>query len=54
MFFYEVKNDIKMACDLAKKAFDSSIAEIETISDDQYKDSTVIMQLMRDNLSLWT
>lgn len=54
VFHYEIKNDARKACDLAKTAFDDAIADIENIQDSNYKDSTTIMQLMRDNLTLWT
>ena len=43
-----------MACQIAKTAFDDAIADIEGIEEDCYKDSTTIMQLIRDNLTLWT
>jgi len=39
---------------LAKQAFDDAIADIDQLEEDQYKDSTTIMQLIRDNLTLWT
>ena len=42
------------ACQLAKQAFDDAIAQLDTLSEDSYKDSTLIMQLLRDNLTLWT
>ena len=32
----------------------SSVAELDTLSEESYKDSTLIMQLLRDNLTLWT
>lgn len=54
VFYYEVRNDSKSACILAKQAFDDAIADIEKISEDNYKDSTTIMQLIRDNLTLWS
>ena len=39
---------------MAKKAFDDAIAELDNLDEEQYKDSTLIMQLLRDNLTLWT
>jgi len=54
VFYYEVMNDPTKACSLAKQAFDDAIADIEHIEEEQYKDSTTIMQLIRDNLTLWT
>lgn len=54
VFHYEIMNDGTLACDLAKKAFDDAIAELDNLKEDSYKDSTLIMQLLRDNLTLWT
>lgn len=36
------------------QAFEEAIAELDTLGEDSYKDSTLIMQLLRDNLTLWT
>ena len=41
------------ACSLAKRAFDEAIARLDSVSEESYKDSTLIMQLLRDNLTLW-
>ena len=54
VFHYEIENDSEEACKLAKRAFDEAIAELEALKEDSYKDSTLIMQLLRDNLTLWT
>lgn len=54
VFYYEIMNSPDRACHLAKQAFDDAIAELDTLNEDSYKDSTLIMQLLRDNLTLWT
>jgi len=54
VFLYEVQAKSSEACELAKKAFDDAIAELDTLDEESYKDSTLIMQLLRDNLTLWT
>ncbi|KAL6429413.1 hypothetical protein ACFW04_008228 [Cataglyphis niger] len=54
VFYYEIINSPARACHLAKQAFDDAIAELDTLNEDSYKDSTLIMQLLRDNLTLWT
>jgi len=54
VFYYEILNSPDRACQLAKQAFDDAIAELDSLSEESYKDSTLIMQLLRDNLTLWT
>jgi len=54
VFYYEIMSSPDKACQLAKQAFDDAIAELDTLNEDSYKDSTLIMQLLRDNLTLWT
>ncbi|XP_034466401.1 14-3-3 protein beta/alpha-like [Hippoglossus hippoglossus] len=53
VFYYEIMQSPQDACSLAKQAFDDAIAELDTLSEESYKDSTLIMQLLRDNLTLW-
>lgn len=54
VFYYEIRNKSEEACKLAKTAFDDAIAELDQLREESYKDSTLIMQLLRDNLTLWT
>ena len=59
----QILNSPDKACQLAKQAFDGpsgprrsalkstdAIAELDTLSEESYKDSTLIMQLLRDNV----
>jgi 14-3-3 protein epsilon len=52
--FYEILKDKTKACELAKSAFDAAIGQLDKIDEATYKDATLIMQLLRDNLALWT
>ncbi|GFY85839.1 general regulatory factor 10 [Actinidia rufa] len=54
VFHYEISSSPERACHLAKQAFDEALAELDSLSEESYKDSTLIMQLLRDNLTLWT
>ena len=54
VFYYEIKNEPQKACSLAKGAFDEAIGVIENSNDDGVKDSMLILQLLRDNLTLWS
>jgi tetratricopeptide (TPR) repeat protein len=51
---YEILKDKKKACELARDAFDKAISKLDELEEAAYKDSTLIMQLLRDNLTLWT
>jgi len=53
VFYYEILEQKQEACTLAKNAFDNAIQKLDSLSDATYKDSTLIMQLLRDNLTLW-
>ncbi|XP_008329722.1 14-3-3 protein beta/alpha-like [Cynoglossus semilaevis] len=54
VFYYEIAKSPKKACELAKAAFEEAIVGLGDNQSDTYKDSTLIMQLLRDNLTLWT
>ncbi|XP_022981696.1 14-3-3 protein 7-like [Cucurbita maxima] len=54
VFYYEILNSPERACHLAQIAFDEAIAELGSLNEDSYKDSSLILQLLRDNLTLWT
>lgn len=50
---YEQCRDVRQACDLAKSAFDRAINRLDELDEEDYRDATLVMQLMRDNLALW-
>merc|ERR1712216_694608 len=54
VFHYEICDKKQEASQLPKEAFDTAIDHLDTLGDDEYKDSTLIMQLLKDNLTLWT
>lgn len=54
VFYYEVFSSPEKACMLAKTAFDDAMNVMDSLDEDSYKDSAQIMQLLRDNLALWT
>lgn len=54
VFYFETLGDSVKACQLAKEAFDGAVADLDTLSEENYKDSTLIMQLLKDNLTVWS
>jgi 14-3-3 protein epsilon len=54
VFYYEILNSPERACLLAKAAFDDALAVMDGLDEDSYKDAATLMQLLRDNLALWT
>ncbi|KAF7043018.1 hypothetical protein CFC21_052482 [Triticum aestivum] len=53
VFFYEIMNFHQRACQVAKQAFDEATTEINSAGMDGNNDSTLMMQLLNDNLALW-
>jgi 14-3-3 protein epsilon len=54
VFHYETLNSSDSACHLAKQAFENAITELDSLTEEFYGDSTLIMQLLSSNLNLWT
>lgn len=54
VFKYEIMKEPAEARALAQQAFDDALAKLDELNEDSYKDSTLIMQLLRDNLTLWS
>ena len=53
VFYHDILKETDKACDIAKDAFDAALC-LSGISDEDDKDSAVILHLLRDNLTLWT
>lgn len=53
VFEYEIQQQPNMAVKIATAALDEAFANIDKIKEENFKESTLIMQLLRDNLTLW-
>lgn len=53
VFYYEVLNSPKRACVLAQKAFDEAAPDLDTLDNETYHESKLILRLLRDNLGYW-
>ena len=53
VFYFEILGNPKEACSLARTAFEDAMSELDNVTEEKYKDATLIMQLLRDNLTLW-
>lgn len=53
VFYYEIQTDAAKACRLAKQAFDDAISELDSLPEELFRDSKLIMELLRDNLTFW-
>ena len=54
VYHYEILGQPQNAYNLAKNAFNAAICKLDSLNDDLYRDSVLIMQLLRDNISLWS
>jgi 14-3-3 protein beta/theta/zeta len=58
VFHYEILNKPEKACELASNAFDLAIQSHDMDEsnplDENHRDAMLILQLLRDNLTLWT
>jgi len=51
--YFEVLKEPEKAINNAKTAFDDAIKKLDGLDESSYKDATAILQLIRDNLTLW-
>lgn len=53
VFRFEILGDKKTAIEEASKTFSKAVERLDDLDEDEYKDSTIVLQLLRDNISLW-
>ena len=55
VFYHGILDNPSEACRIARKALDDANEKLHTLSQDSesYKDSALIVQLLKDNLTLW-
>lgn len=54
VFYFEILHSPERACQIAQAAFDKAKSSLRNSSENKSNDSTLLLQLLRDNLSLWT
>ncbi|CBH17951.1 14-3-3 protein 1 [Trypanosoma equiperdum] len=54
VFYYEIMKEHEKGFHLARQAYDEAVTELETLDDEAYRESNLIVRLLRDNLNLWT
>ncbi|OHS95650.1 14-3-3 protein [Tritrichomonas foetus] len=54
VFLQEILGDTEAALDLAQKTYSECTPLIEENSDNSYSEATMILQLLRDNILLWS
>jgi len=53
VFIYDMQNNVVGAIVCAENAFNEAMEGVSNLSEEQHKESTLILQLLRDNLQLW-
>jgi hypothetical protein len=53
VFYYEVMNDHKRACELGESALTEALEKIDDVDEEMFRDAKSIIELLKENLSLW-
>ena len=53
VFYYEVMNDHKKACELGEAALSEALEKIDDVDEETFRDAKSIIELLKENLSLW-
>ena len=54
VFYYEIKGLKEEACSIAKTAFDEAMKVLDDLEKSKAKDTLLIIQLLKENLILWS
>lgn len=53
-FQWDIVNDYQAAITLARTTFNTAIEGLDYLTEDDYRDSVMVLSHLRDNLTLWT
>ncbi len=53
VFYYEVMQDNKHACQLAETALQDAMNKIDDVDEETFRDAKSIIELLKENLTLW-
>eukprot|EP00053_Salpingoeca_punica_P015888 m.147343 g.147343 ORF g.147343 m.147343 type:complete len:238 (-) comp16826_c0_seq1:1853-2566(-) len=53
VFFFETLNSSDRACETARTAYNLAVDELNRLSEKEFQDSAVVLQLLRENLKQW-
>lgn len=53
VFHYEVMQDVRKACELGDKALQDALDRLDDCDEETFRDAQSIIELLRENLSLW-
>ena len=53
VFYFEVMNDHKKACELGETALQNALEKIDECDEETFRDAKSIIELLKENLSLW-
>lgn len=54
VFFFEILGEKFKALLLSRDAFEEAVIYMDSLTEENYKDTTLLMQLLRDNIAVWT
>ncbi|XP_032240190.2 14-3-3-like protein GF14 epsilon [Nematostella vectensis] len=53
VFYKEILNEAEMAIMHSKQAYAAALPEMDSLSEEVYRDSNLIMHLLNDNITIW-